>query len=130
MWIIMGLFGALAQLGERRLCKAEVVGSIPTGSMKANDGHTATYGVAVRRSRRLRIGSGNTSGNKPPLRLRCVRHAVSSCSAIGASRSMPAFSARKRVNGSSWTPMASASKHGAAAKSSRNHSECATAAAR
>ena len=30
----MPLEGALAQLGERRLCKAEVVGSIPTGSMR------------------------------------------------------------------------------------------------
>ena len=28
----MWLFGAIAQLGERLLCKQEVVGSIPSGS--------------------------------------------------------------------------------------------------
>ena len=30
MWV----FGALAQLGERELCKLEVAGSIPVGSTK------------------------------------------------------------------------------------------------
>ena len=36
-------FGAIAQLGERLLCKQEVVGSIPSGSTNRNliDGDTA-----------------------------------------------------------------------------------------
>ena len=36
MWFIAD-FGAIAQLGERLLCKQEVVGSIPSGSTILSD---------------------------------------------------------------------------------------------
>ena len=39
-------FGAVAQLGERLLCKQEVVGSIPSGSTK----HHLSIAVAKQRS--------------------------------------------------------------------------------
>ena len=35
-------FGAIAQLGERLLCKQEVVGSIPSGSTRGFDGRRLT----------------------------------------------------------------------------------------
>ncbi len=36
--------GAIAQLGERWLCKPEVAGSIPAGSTRVTKYVTATYG--------------------------------------------------------------------------------------
>jgi hypothetical protein len=50
--------GAIAQLGERVLCKHEVVGSIPSGSTirtitSDNDGKNQTASAACKRSRRL-----------------------------------------------------------------------------
>lgn len=38
------MFGALAQLGERRLCKAEVTGSTPVRSILVNHAESVTYG--------------------------------------------------------------------------------------
>src|SRR5262249_15642153 len=35
--------GAIAQLGERLLCKQEVVGSIPSGSTRRSDRRTPLY---------------------------------------------------------------------------------------
>ncbi len=37
--------GAIAQLGERQLCKLDVVGSIPTGSTKLRDGRRSEASV-------------------------------------------------------------------------------------
>jgi hypothetical protein len=43
-WPILRAFGALAQLGERRLCKAEVTGSTPVRSIFVNHAESVTYG--------------------------------------------------------------------------------------
>jgi len=39
--------GAIAQLGERLLCKQEVVGSIPTGSTRKNPGNSDITGCSI-----------------------------------------------------------------------------------
>ena len=46
-------FGAVAQLGERGLCKPEVVGSIPISSTRlGRDGHRLEQNFTVGRDRR------------------------------------------------------------------------------
>lgn len=47
---LFALFGAIAQLGERLLCKQEVVGSIPSGSTR----HRCSALDATRAAQRLR----------------------------------------------------------------------------
>ncbi len=89
-------FGALAQLGERCLCKAEVVGSIPTRSTSLLSRHGGTH---VRtRDRRQRRGQAvrHALGSARRLACRCARVRPSACSArtAAARARCSAFSAR------------------------------------
>lgn len=44
---IRAIPGAVAQLGERRLCKAEVGGSSPPGSTRTGEAHDLVIGTPV-----------------------------------------------------------------------------------
>jgi hypothetical protein len=46
LWGPFAWLGALAQLGERLLCKHQVIGSIPIGSTTANDIVVSTASAA------------------------------------------------------------------------------------
>ena len=56
-------YGAIAQLGERVLCKHEVVGSIPSGSTRWSDRRKAVTEYRPRKTLSLRVSR---------LRVRCV----------------------------------------------------------
>jgi hypothetical protein len=60
--------GAIAQLGERLLCKQEVTGSIPVGSTKkgkakARGGRRGNRGISNQRRGDARLFGASSSGN-------------------------------------------------------------------
>ena len=55
-----GESGAIAQLGERLLCKQEVAGSIPAGSTRSSSRSRDTTPAPPRRElERVRVGQGD-----------------------------------------------------------------------
>jgi hypothetical protein len=54
IWLYHAVTGALAQLGERRLCKPEVTGSIPVRSIEESPGNGALLLPETQRKAMLR----------------------------------------------------------------------------
>ena len=65
--------GAVAQLGERELCKLEVVGSIPIGSTKAR-GSFVQRSIAIVRRRTNTIGMRGVGRQSPALASPLISH--------------------------------------------------------
>ena len=61
-----GAPGAVAQSGERLLCKQEVVGSIPIGSTKSNAGFSGARGNGI--GWRMSFRNSDRRGDRPPVR--------------------------------------------------------------